>query len=398
MFGASRLTGEPGVSTLGVADRTHGFAPWSDTHLPPDDARLPRRAPQKGAPSIGFLLVPGFALMSYASAVEPLRAANRLASRELYRWRHISIDGRPAEASNGATILCQHRIGETVKLDLLLVCAGGNPASFAHEPTLRWLRALAHAGVTIGGVSGGPYILARAGLLRGYRFTLHWEHIPALAEEFPDLAVSNTLYEIDRDRLTCAGGIAALDMMHALIEADHGHRLASAVSEWFLHSQVRLGSGPQRMTLRERFGVTHPRLLRVLERMEARIEEPASRAALAAVAGLSPRQLERLFQAHLGSTIGGHYLGVRLERAQTLLRQTTMPVLDVAVACGFISASHFSRSYKARFGRSPRAERAGRPGEGLARPAGERPEGPALSRAQSRGRRLRTKSGASLQG
>lgn len=334
--------------------------------MPTNDAdRMQRRVPPKGAPTIGVLLVPGFALMSYASAVEPLRAANRLAGRELYRWRHISIDGEPARASNGATILCEHRIGDKVKLDLLLVCAGGNPALFEHEPTLRWLRALAHARVRIGGVSGGSYLLARAGLLRGYRFTIHWEHIPALVEEFPDLTVSNTLYEIDRDRLTCAGGIAALDMMHALIEADHGHRLASAVSDWFLHSQVRLGSGPQRMTLRERFGVTHPRLLRVLGEMEARIEEPASRAALAAVAGVSPRQLERLFQAHLGSTVGEHYLAVRLDRAQTLLRQTTMPVLDVAVACGFVSASHFSRSYKERFGWSPRVERAGRPGDGL---------------------------------
>src|SRR4051812_14996145 len=333
---------------------------------------------------MGILLVPGFSLMSYASVVEPLRAANRLAGRELYRWRHISVDGRPAEASNGATIVCEHRIGDRVRLDLLLVCAGGNPALFDDESTLKWLRALAHAGVKIGGVSGGSYLLARAGVLGGYRFTIHWEHIPALTEEFPSLAVSNTLYEIDRDRLTCAGGIAALDMMHALIEADHGHRLASAVSDWFLHSQVRLGSGPQRMTLRERFGVTHPRLLRVLERMEAQIEEPASRAALAALAGLSPRQLERLFQAHLGSTIGAHYLGVRLDRAQTLLRQTTMPVLDVAVACGFVSASHFSRSFKERFGSPPRAERAGRPGEGLA-PSGE-------SRARSDGRRLRAKS------
>ena len=327
--------------------------------MPADDITR-RRTVQKAVPTIGILLVPGFSLMAYASAVEPLRAANRLAYRELYGWRHFSIDGEPVQASNGATILCEHRIGDKVKLDLLLVCAGGNPALFEDEATLTWLRALARAGVRIGGVSGGPYLLARAGLLAGYRFTLHWEHIPALAEEFPDLAVSNTLYEIDRERLTCAGGIAALDMMHALIEADHGHRLASAVSDWFLHSQVRLGSGPQRMTLRERFGVTHPRLLRVLERMEREIEEPASRTALADLAGISPRQLERLFQAHLGSTIGEHYLRVRLDRAQALLRQTTMPVLDVAVACGFVSASHFSRSYRARFGFSPRAERMGR--------------------------------------
>jgi transcriptional regulator GlxA family with amidase domain len=321
---------------------------------------LRRRPPRAGPPTIGILLVPGFALMSYASAVEPLRAANRLAGRELYKWRHISIDGRPAEASNGATIVCDHGIGEAVELDALFVCAGGNPALFVHEPTLKWLRGLARKGVRMGGVSGGSYVLARAGLLRGYRFTIHWEHIPALAEEFPHLPAASTLFEIDRDRLTCAGGIAALDMMHALIEADHGGELAAAVSDWFLHSQVRLGSGPQRMTLRERFGVTHPGLLRALERMEAHIEAPASRRDLAAAAGLSARQLERLFQGHLGSTIGEHYLKVRLDRARALLRQTTMPVLEIAVACGFVSASHFSRSYRSRFGSSPRAERQGR--------------------------------------
>jgi transcriptional regulator GlxA family with amidase domain len=334
------------------------FAPLSDTHLPRHDAGgLGRRHPQPGVPVIGILLVPGFALMSYASAVEPMRAANRLAGRELYRWRHISIDGRPAEASNGATIVCEHRIGDKAELDALFVCAGGNPALFHHAPTLRWLRALARKGVRLGGVSGGPYLLARAGVLRGYRFTLHWEHIPALAEEFPDLKVADTLFEIDRDRLTCAGGIAALDMMHALIEADHGRDLASAVSDWFLHSQVRLGTGPQRMALRERFGIAHPGLLRALGEMEANIEAPAPRLQLAAAAGLSARQLERLFQSHLGSTMGEHYLKVRLERAQTLLRQTTMPVLEVAVACGFVSASHFSRSYKIHFGWSPRMER-----------------------------------------
>jgi transcriptional regulator GlxA family with amidase domain len=347
--------------TLAVAHQNLYFAPWSDTHLPPDDADRPhRRTPQKGVPTIGVLLVPGFSLMSYAVTIEPLRAANSLSGRELYRWCNICLDGAAARASNGTMILADRRVGDDLELDMLLVCAGGNPTVFDDRPTFRWLRSLARRGVRIGGVSGGPYVLARAGLLSGHRFTVHWEHIPALVEEFPDLTVSDTLFEIDRDRLTCAGGIAALDMMHALIEADHGHRLASAVSDWFLHSQVRLGSGPQRMTLRERFGVTHPRLLRVLEHMEARIEEPASRAALAAVAGLSPRQLERLFQVHLGSTIGEHYLGVRLERAQTLLRQSTMPVLDVAVACGFVSASHFSRSYKQRFGCSPRGERAGR--------------------------------------
>jgi transcriptional regulator GlxA family with amidase domain len=319
---------------------------------------------------VGYLLIPGFSLLAYACAVEPLRAANQLSARTLYGWTHIVPTGDAAVASNGAQILADRRVGEAgPRPDLLIVCAGGDSLAFDHPPTFAWLRGLALHGVRLGGVSAGPYILAKAGLLAGHRCTIHWEHVPAFREAFPELSLTRTLYEIDRDRLTCSGATAALDMMHALIEADHGPRLAAAVSDWFLHSQVREGSGPQRMTLRERYQVSHPRLLRVLEEMERRIEEPASREALAAVAGVSVRQLERLFKAYLGTGIREHYLRVRLERAHLLLRQTTLPVLEIAVACGFVSASHFSRSYKAAFGQAPRGER--RP-PALSRPGQER--------------------------
>jgi transcriptional regulator GlxA family with amidase domain len=342
-----------GLQTPTFPDNTAGFMPRSVTFLTHRDMR-PTRPTQ-----VGFLLLPGFALMSYASAAEPLRAANQLAGRALYAWRHISLDGEAAAASNGASIRADHRIGERIDLDLLFVCAGGNPALFADPATYRWLRRLARAGVAIGGVSGGAYVLARAGLLDGYRATIHWEHLPAFSEEFPQLALERSLYVIDRDRLTCAGGVAALDLMHALIERDHGHALAAQVSEWYLHTEVRLGSGPQRMRLRERFGVSNPKLLAALSEIERRIEEPPGRAELAAAAGTSVRQLERLFARHLGSTIAAHGLRVRLAHARTLLRQTAKPVLDVAVMCGFASASHFSRAYRTAYGHPPKAERAG---------------------------------------
>jgi transcriptional regulator GlxA family with amidase domain len=306
---------------------------------------------------VGFLLLPDFSLMSYASAAEPLRAANRLGGRSLYAWEHISLDGEAATASNGASIRAQHRVGEPIELDALFVCAGGNPAMFSDTPTYRWLRTLARKGVAIGGVSGGAYVLARAGLLDGYRVTIHWEHLPAFVEEFPDLNVERNLFVIDRDRLTCAGGIAALDLMHALIERDHGHALASAVSEWYLHTEVRLGSGPQRMSLRQRFGVSNPKLLKALSEIERRLEKPPSRAEIAAAVGTSVRQLDRLFARDLKTSIGAHAAKVRLARARDLLRQTSKPVVEVAVMCGFASASHFSRAYRAAYGHPPSAER-----------------------------------------
>jgi len=307
----------------------------------------------------GFLLLPNFPLMSYASAVEPLRAANLLAGRALYAWRHIAVGTKTIRASNGVDIVADNLVGDAIELDLLFVCAGGNPARFNEPPTLSWLRTLVRDGVGVAGMSGGSYILARAGLLNGFRCTIHWEHIPAFEEEFPSLDVRRTLYEIDRNRVTCAGGIASLDMMLALIERDHGAELAAEISEWFLRTQPRPGSGAQRLSLRERYGVAHPKLLKALALMERRLEEPLPCAEIAGEVDLSARQLERLFSDHLGATPQLHYLRVRLERAQTLLRQTPMAVAEIAVASGFTSTSHFSRAYRRHFGRSPREDRHG---------------------------------------
>jgi len=310
---------------------------------------------------VGFLLIPDFALLAYASAIEPLRAANRLSGRPLYRWSHVSIDGGPATASNGVGIAADERVGTETRFDYVFVCAGGNPALFRHQPSFGWLRQLARRGTRIGGVSGGPYLLARANLLGGYRFTIHWEHAPALIEEYPELDLRRSLYEIDRDRLTCSGGTAPLDMMHALIAREHGSELAVAVSEWFLQTHVREGGGPQRMPLRERLGIAHEPLLRVVARMEQTIESPEPREELARIANVSLRQLERLFRQHLGRSLGAHYSMLRLDRARDLLRQTSLSVLEIALACGFTNGSHFSRSYATRFGHPPRAERLRQP-------------------------------------
>jgi transcriptional regulator GlxA family with amidase domain len=323
--------------------------PENDAGLPLNDAP-PRR--------IGFLLIPGFALIAYSCAMEPYRAANTLSGRTLYAWKHVSPDGKPVLASNGVAIVPDQGLEKPLDVDDLFVCAGGNPALFRDAATMAWLRGHAARGLRLGGISGGPYILARAGLLAGRRCTAHWEHIPALQEDFPTLQLTGALFEIDRDRCTSSGGIAAMDMMIALIRAAHGRALAAAVSEWFLHSRIREGAETQRMHPRERYGVTHPGLLAVLDAMAASLEEPLPRAALARLGGVSLRQLERLFRSQLGSTVGEHYRDLRLDRARLLLRQGPLGVLETAMACGFVSAAHFSRAYRARFGLPPRAERA----------------------------------------
>lgn len=329
--------------------------------LPRRDARLTDSDTDEGTGGgprlIGFLLLDGVALMSFAAAIEPFRGANVLSGRELYRWLHVAPGAGEVAASTGLRLPSSHRVGAELGLDTLLVCAGGTSLRFDDAATLQWLRRLARRGTRLGGVSAGPFVLARAGLLDGHRCTVHWEHLPAFVETFPHLDPTRALYEIDRDRLTCAGGIAALDMVLALIAADHGDDLADEVGEWFLRSEARPGTGPQRRSLRDRYRTASPALLTVLELVERHLEEPLDRATLARAAGVSVRQVERLFAAHLGRSLGDHYRSVRLDRARLLLRQTAMPVVEIGLACGFASASHFSRSYRAAFGHPPAAER-----------------------------------------
>lgn len=302
---------------------------------------------------IGLLLIDGFALLSYASFIEPFRAANSLAGRTLYEWTHISLRDAKAVASNGAELVAGGRVGNAPQLDRLFVFAAGDPATFRDEACFAWLRLLARKGIPIGGVSGGPYLLARAGVLEGFRATIHWDHAEAFRNDFPAIELETGLYAIDRDRMTCAGGTAGLDLAVSLIERDHGDALARKVGEWFIQPESREAHISQRARLADRYGTSNTRLLLMLGAMEGAVEEPLKRDTLASRAGISLRQLERLCLAHLGSSIAEIYLAIRLDRAAELLRSTGLPVTQVAMACGFRSPAHFSRRYRQRFGKPP---------------------------------------------
>ncbi|MBI5263358.1 MAG: GlxA family transcriptional regulator [Bradyrhizobium sp.] len=315
---------------------------------------------------IGFLLIENFSLMSFAAAVEPLRAANVITGRQLYSWSIVAPKAAGAATSSGARLapdLALSAAGaDRRRFDDVFVCAGGNPATFVDEATFAWLRRQARRGTRMGGVSGGTWILARAGLMAGYRCTIHWEHVAAFREAFAEIDVRPTLFEIDRDRLSCAGGIASLDLMHALIEADFGAELARRVSEWFLQTSVRTGDGSQRMEPPARFNVHSAPLAAALALLQRRYTEPIDATTLAQAVGISTRHLQRLFLSQLGTTLERHLFAIRLDHARQLLRQSTLPVLEVALASGFVSASHFSRAYKTQFGISPRQERQNRAG------------------------------------
>ena len=304
-----------------------------------------------------FFLAPNFSMMAFAAAVEPLRSANRMSGAGLYEWRVVSRDGEPVRASNGLRVVAQRSIEDAADCDTLLVCAGVDARRYDDRATMAWLRGVARRGRTVGGLCTGAHLLARAGLLGGYRCTIHWEDIEGFVEEHPDLEVTDDIFEIDRNRITCSGGVAALDLMLHLIATRHGAELAGRVSEQFIHERIRESHERQRMALRSRVGVSDPRLLAAIGEMEANLEEPRRLPEIARAGGLSTRQLERLFKKRLGRTPSRYYRELRLHRARLMLMQGSASILSIALAAGFLSSSHFSRRYREHFGRTPREER-----------------------------------------
>ncbi len=312
----------------------------------------PRELPQRFA----FILLPDFSMMPVTAAIEPLRIANRLTEQNLYTWQMLTVDGSTVAASNGLEISPDGSLADAAERSTVVVCGGVDIQNHVSKTLLNWLRKTARQGVDIGSLCTACYILAEVSLLDNYRCTIHWENMPSFVEAFPEIELSGSLFEIDRDRFTCAGGTAAIDMMLAVISTQHGSDLAASIAEQIIHSPIRHHSEHQRMSLPARIGARHPKLIGIIERMEQNLEEPLSPSILAREAGLSTRQLERLFRRYLDRSPKRYYLELRLKKARLLLLQTDMSVINVALACGFSSPSHFSKCYRAFYGRTPYRE------------------------------------------
>ncbi len=304
-----------------------------------------------------YYLVPNFSMMAFTAAVEPLRSANRMSGSQLYDWRVVSKDGHPVQASNGLQVVANASILETEACEALFVCAGIDAHRYDDRAVMAWLRRIARQGGIVGSLCTGTHLLARAGLLNGYRCTIHWEDMESFADENPELEVTDDIFEIDRNRFTCSGGTAALDLTLHMITLEHGAELAGKVSEQFIHERIREAHDHQRMALQSRVGVSDPKLLSAIAEMEANLEEPLPLPDIADAVGLSTRQLERLFKKHLGRTPSRYYRELRLHHARLMLMQGSASILSIALAAGFVSASHFSRRYREYFGRTPREER-----------------------------------------
>lgn len=300
-----------------------------------------------------FLMVDNLSMMSLSSAIEPLRSANRLLGRQAFRWRLCSLDGAPITASNDI-VIGAHPVEQSLSdADALFMCGGVTVAQTRERPHLAILRQAARMGMAIGSLSTGSHYLAKAGLLSGYRCTIHWENSAAFEETFPDLDVTGKIYEIDGNRLTCSGGTAAMDMMLRIISDRYGADLARSVANQFHHERIRDAGEEQQGGRLQQVNSLPQSLQKVVQRMQNQLESPISIEELAAHVKLSPRQLERQFKRHLASTPARYYLALRLDRARELLIYANQPIVDIAIMVGFVSSSHFSKWFKRVHGQRP---------------------------------------------
>jgi len=304
-----------------------------------------------------FVLLDNFTLLCFSAAVESLRIANRMAGEPLYDWVLAGEGGTTVACSAGAEFKVDMDLEELRRDDVVMLCGGINVQAATTKKILSWLRRESRRGLKVAGLCTAAYSVAKAGLLDGKRATIHWENHDSFLEEFDEVELTKSVFVVDGNRMTTAGGTSSIDLMLKLIADDHGEKLANSVADQLIYSSIRTDQDTQRLSVPTRIGVRHPKLSQVIQMMEANIEEPISPSILAKDVGMSTRQLERLFRRYLNRSPKRYYMELRLQKARNLLMQTDMTVINVALACGFASPSHFSKCYRAHYNTTPYRER-----------------------------------------
>ncbi len=304
-----------------------------------------------------FVLIENFTLLSFSSALDALRIANRMSGKKLYDWTFIGENEEFVSCSAGTQFKLDNSLIELHRDDTILLCGGTSIQASTTKKLIGWLRREARRGLIIGGLCTAAYPMAKAGLLDDKKATIHWENQDSFAEEFLEVELTKTVFVCDGNRYTTAGGTSSIDLLLKIIADEHGEELANAVADQMIYSSIRTDQDTQRLSVPTRIGVRHPKLSKVIQMMEINIEEPISPSILAKDVGMSTRQLERLFRRYLDRSPKRYYMELRLQKARNLLMQTDMSVINVALACGFASPSHFSKCYRAHYDTTPYRER-----------------------------------------
>ena len=304
-----------------------------------------------------FVLIENFTLLSFSSALDALRIANRMSGKKLYDWTFIGENEEFVSCSAGTQFKLDNSLVELRRDDTILLCGGTAIQESTTKKLIGWLRREARRGLIIGGLCTAAYPMAKAGLLDEKKATIHWENQDSFAEEFLEVELTKTVFVCDGNRYTTAGGTSSIDLLLKIIADEHGEELANAVADQMIYSSIRTDQDTQRLSVPTRIGVRHPKLSKVIQMMEINIEEPISPSILAKDVGMSTRQLERLFRRYLDRSPKRYYMELRLQKARNLLMQTDMSVINVALACGFASPSHFSKCYRAHYDTTPYRER-----------------------------------------
>ena len=304
-----------------------------------------------------FVLIESFSLLSFASAMDALRIANRMSDQRLYDWILLGDGGETVSCSAGTSFQLDNDLIELKRDDIIMLCGGIDIQANTSKKLLSWIRRETRKGLPIGGLCTAAYVMAKAGILDGKRATIHWENQDSFNEEFTDIELTKSVFIVDGNRMTTAGGTSSIDLMLKIIADDHGEELANAVADQMIYSSIRTDQDTQRLSVPTRIGVRHPKLSMVIQMMEENIEEPISPSLLAKDVSMSTRQLERLFRRYLNRSPKRYYMELRLQKARNLLMQTDMSVINVALACGFASPSHFSKCYRSHYQKTPYRER-----------------------------------------
>ena len=280
-----------------------------------------------------------------------------MSGKKLYDWTFIGENEEFVSCSAGTQFKLDTTLIELHRDDTILLCGGTTIQESTTKKLIGWLRREARRGLIIGGLCTAAYPMAKAGLLDEKKATIHWENQDSFAEEFLEVELTKTVFVCDGNRYTTAGGTSSIDLLLKIIADDHGEELANAVADQMIYSSIRTDQDTQRLSVPTRIGVRHPKLSKVIQMMEINIEEPMSPSILAKDVGMSTRQLERLFRRYLDRSPKRYYMELRLQKARNLLMQTDMSVINVALACGFASPSHFSKCYRAHYDTTQYRER-----------------------------------------